>query len=255
MSIPNASPNQNPSLLPSASLRGARVALVGGGSGIGLAVARIAVAAGASVLLGGRTAAKLEAAAASLGPDVEWRTVDTADAVSAAAFFDGAGPIDALLTTAADYVVSSFRDGSEEEARSPFESKFWGQYRVARAALPTLSEGASVVLMSGAASVRPAGPAAPYVAANAAIEGLARGLAIELAPIRVNAIAPGTVDGSLWAGRPDAVREAAFRQFSEATALGRPGREEEIAAAVVHLFTNTYTTGSTLYVDGGYALR
>ncbi|ERK70150.1 hypothetical protein N136_03509, partial [Leifsonia aquatica ATCC 14665] len=80
-------------------------------------------------------------------------------------------------------------------------------------------------------------------------------LAVELAPVRVNAIAPGTIDGNLWAQRSAEVREAAFSGFSATTVLGRPGTEEEIADAVIHLFTSTYTTGSTLYVDGGYALR
>ena len=237
------------------TLRDRTVVLIGGGSGIGLAVARLVVADGARVVLGGRSRERLDGAVAELGPTATARTVDTSDEDSVADFFAGIDVVDALFTTAATYTVGSFRDLAVEDARSPFESKFWGQYRVVKAALPKLAPDAAVVLTSGAASVRPAGPAAPYVAANAAIEGLARGLAVELAPVRVTAIAPGTVDGNLWAGRPAEVREAAFAHIEREAVLGRPGTEGEIAAAVVHLFTNTYTTGSTLYVDGGYALR
>ena len=236
-------------------LAGRTVVLVGGGSGIGLAVARQAVTAGAHVHLGGRTEETLRRAAAALGKSATWGVVDTADEDSVTHFFEPVAAVDALLTTAASYTTGPFTTSTIEEARSPFESKFWGQYRVVHAALPLLSPDASVVLMSGAASVRPAGPAAAYVAANAAIEGLARGLAVELAPVRVNAVAPGTINGNLWAQRSAEVREAAFAGFSAATVLGRPGTEDEIADAVVHLFTSTYTTGSTLYVDGGYALR
>ncbi|GAB3575532.1 SDR family oxidoreductase [Leifsonia lichenia] len=236
-------------------LAGRTVVLIGGGSGIGLAVARQAVSAGAHVVLGGRTASTLERAAAELGDAATWGVVDTADDASVAAFFEPVDAVDALLTTAASYTTGPFTTSTIEEARSPFESKFWGQYRVVHAALPLLAPDASVVLMSGAASVRPAGPAAAYVAANAAIEGLARGLAVELAPVRVNAIAPGTVDGNLWSQRPAEVRDAAFSGFSASTVLRRTGTESEIADAVLHLFTSTYTTGSTLYVDGGYALR
>lgn len=229
--------------------------LIGGASGIGLEVARIVVEAGGSVLLGGRTPRRLEDAAAELGSAATTSVVDTGDDDSVSAFFAGIDRVDALFTTAASYTVGPFTTSTLDEARSPFESKFWGQYRVVKAALPVLAEDAAVVLMSGAASVRPAGPAAPYVAVNAAIEGLARGLAVELAPIRVNAIAPGTIDGHLWASRRAEQRDAAFAQFERDTVLGRTGTEREIAEAVVHLFTNTYTTGSTLYVDGGYALR
>ncbi|KXP00115.1 SDR family oxidoreductase [Tsukamurella pseudospumae] len=236
-------------------LRDRTVVLIGGGSGIGLAVARRVIADGARVVLGGRSRERLDGAVAELGPGATARAVDTADPASVEDFFADIDTVDALLTTAATYTVGSFKDLDPDAARSPFESKFWGQYRVVKAALPKFSADAAVVLVSGAASVRPAGPAAPYVAANAAIEGLARGLAVELAPVRVTAIAPGTVDGNLWAGRPDEARDAAFAHIRREAVLGRPGTEDEIAAAVVHLFTNTYTTGSTLYVDGGYALR
>ena len=136
-------------------LAGKTVVLIGGGTGIGLRVAQLAVDAGAQVVLGGRTASKLEAAAAQLGEAAHWFTVDTSDDDSVKAFFTNIPSVDALFTTAADYQVGSFREQSVEEAASPFTSKFWGQYRVVHAALDKLTPTASVVLMSGAASVRP----------------------------------------------------------------------------------------------------
>ncbi|KUJ70520.1 short-chain dehydrogenase [Streptomyces albus subsp. albus] len=236
-------------------LHGRTVVLIGGGSGIGLRVAHRVVAAGARVVLGGRTPARLEAAAAELGEAADWRAVDTGDTASLTAFFDGIARVDHLFTSAASYRVGPMRELSEEDAASPFDSKFWGQYHAVRLAAPKLASDGSVVLMSGAASARPAGPAPAYVACNAAIEGLGRGLAVELSPVRVNVVAPGTVDGHLWANRPDADRAAAFAQYRRDALLGRPGTEEEIAQAVVFLFTNGFTTGSTLYTDGGYTLR
>ncbi|WP_063729329.1 SDR family oxidoreductase [Streptomyces sp. RTd22] len=236
-------------------LRGRAVVLIGGGSGIGLRVARRVVDAGARVVLGGRTAARLESAAAELGEAATWRTVDTRDTDSLAAFFHGVERVDHLFTSAASYRVGPMRELSDEDAASPFDSKFWGQYHAVRAAAPKLAGDGSVVLMSGAASARPAGPAPAYVACNAAIEGLGRGLAVELAPVRVNAVAPGTVDGNLWANRPASDRDAAFAQYRRDALLGRPAAEDEIAQAVVFLFTNGFTTGSTLYTDGGYTLR
>ncbi|WP_418002529.1 SDR family oxidoreductase [Mycobacterium sp. PDNC021] len=231
------------------------VVLIGGGSGIGFAVAKLVVSGGGAVVLGGRRAGALEKAAAELGPSATWQVVDTADERAVEAVFARLDSVDAVFTTAATYITGSMRELSISDAASPFDSKFWGQYRVVKAALPVLTADASVVLMAGAASVRPAGAAPAYVAANAAIEGLARGLAVELAPVRVNAISPGTVDGNLWNQRPQAVRQAAFDHFVEASTRGRLVREDEIAAAVIHLFLNGATTGSTLYPDGGYSLR
>ncbi|WP_458320056.1 SDR family oxidoreductase [Mycolicibacterium brisbanense] len=231
------------------------VVLIGGGTGIGFAVAKLVVSGGGAVILGGRRADALAKAAAQLGPSATWHVVDTADDHSVEALFAQIDSVDGIFTTAATYITGSMRELSIGDAASPFVSKFWGQYRIVKAALPVLTADASIVLMAGAASVRPAGAAPAYVAANAAIEGLARGLAVELAPVRVNAISPGTVDGNLWNQRPPAVRQAAFDHFVNASTSGRLAREDEIAAAVVHLLLNSATTGSTLYPDGGYSLR
>ncbi|MCR6488000.1 SDR family oxidoreductase [Amycolatopsis sp. OK19-0408] len=235
------------------SLAGKHVVIIGGGSGIGLEVARRAAAAGASVHLGGRTAAKLSAAAEEVGGT--WQVVDSTDQGSLAAFFGALDRVDHLFTPGASYTVGPLRELSDSDAASPFVTKFWGQYHAVKHAVPKLAPDASIVLMSGAASVRPPGAAPAYVACNAAVEGLGRGLAVELAPVRVNVVAPGTIDGHLWAGRPAAVREASFAQYRADTLLHRVGQEAEVADAVLYLFGSTYTTGSTLYPDGGYALR
>ncbi|MEU8581958.1 SDR family oxidoreductase [Streptomyces abikoensis] len=181
--------------------------------------------------------------------------VDTTDQKSLATFFASVDRIDHLFTPAASYQVGPMRELTDAEAESPFISKFWGQYHAVKHATAKLTTHASVVLMSGAASVRPPGAAPAYVACNAAIEGLGRGLAVELAPIRVNVVSPGTIDGNLWAQRPADVRQASFAQYGRDALLKRPGTESEVADAVLFLFTNTFMTGSTLCLDGGYALR
>ncbi|UNO39209.1 SDR family oxidoreductase [Streptomyces sp. MST-110588] len=236
-------------------LAGRTVVIIGGGSGIGLEVARRAVAAGAAVVLGGRSRDKLAAAADELGPAASWRTVDNTDKESLAAFFAGLDRVDHLFTPAASYETGPMLELSDSAAESPFVSKFWGQYYAAKYAAPKLAADGSIVLMSGAASVRPAGVAPAYVACNAAIEGLGRGLAVELAPVRVNVVAPGMIDGNLWANRPAEVREPNAAKYRKDTLLDRLGTEGEVAESVLYLFTNGYTTGSTLYPDGGYALR
>jgi NAD(P)-dependent dehydrogenase (short-subunit alcohol dehydrogenase family) len=235
------------------SLAGKHVVIIGGGSGIGLEVARRSAAAGASVHLGGRTPEKLATAAKEVGGT--WQVVDSTGQESLAAFFGALDRVDHLFTPGASYTVGPLRELSDSDAASPFVTKFWGQYHAVKHAAPRLAPDASIVLMSGAASVRPPGAAPAYVACNAAVEGLGRGLAVELAPVRVNVVAPGTIDGNLWAGRPADVREASFAQYRGDTLLHRVGKESEVADAVLYLFGSTYTTGSTLYPDGGYALR
>jgi NAD(P)-dependent dehydrogenase (short-subunit alcohol dehydrogenase family) len=231
------------------------IVLIGGGSGIGLATARLVTAGGGSVILGGRTEARLADAARALGPRATWHVVDTSDQRSIDEFLDRVDIVHGLVTTAADYLTGPMAQLTVEEAATAFDSKFWGQYRVVKSALSRLAPDAAVVLVSGAASTRPAGAAPAYCAANAAIEGLARGLAVELAPVTVNAIAPGTIDGSLWGRRDPAVREVAFDGYRTAATIGRLATEDEVAHSVAYLLQSRITTGSTLFPDGGYTFR
>ena len=236
-------------------LQGETVVVIGGGSGIGLTVARLAIGEGARVVVGGRSADRLDAAVAQLGADARAFRVDTSDDGSIKAFFAQAGQFDHLLVTAATDTVVPIDDPVDDAARSPFESKFWGQYRAVRAALPSLSPTGSITLMAGAAGARPLKGGSAYAACNSAIEGLGRALAIELAPVRVNTVSPGTIDGSLWQGRPAEVRETVFAGWRDMALLKRTGTEAEVAEVILMLMTNRFMTGSTIYPDGGYALR
>lgn len=239
----------------SAVFRNKHVAIIGGSSGIGFSVAKRLAGEGARIVLGGRDLIRLQEASRELGPSVRAVQVDLEDKASIAAFFEAAGPLDHLFAPGASYRYGDLLEIADEVAESPFRSKFWGQYYAVKQALPQLSKDGSIVLMSGAAGARPLGTASAYAACNSAIEGLGRALALELAPIRVNVVSPGTIDSALWQRRPAELREAAYRGFAEATALGRVGHVEEVADAVVYLLGNTYTTGSVLYPDGGYTLR
>ena len=110
--------------------------------------------------------------------------------------------------------------------------------------------------MSGAYGTRPDSNGATYTACNKAIEGLAKALAVELAPIRVNAIAPGTIRTDFtWEGGDSEAREKAYRVYAEGCLLKRVGQANEVAESVIYLMSNTYTTGSVLFPDGGYTLR
>jgi NAD(P)-dependent dehydrogenase (short-subunit alcohol dehydrogenase family) len=139
-----------------------------------------------------------------------------------------------------------------------FDSKFWGPYQAAKAALPYLKSTGSITFYSGAYSQMPKTPGASVAASiNSAVEGLSRALAVELAPIRVNTITPGVVDTELFVnmGMDKIQCESFFKEVTASQAIKRPAQPEEIAIAALYLMTNTYSTANTLFVDGGLTFR
>jgi NAD(P)-dependent dehydrogenase (short-subunit alcohol dehydrogenase family) len=229
------------------ALTGSRVVVIGGSSGIGLAVALGAHAAGAEVTIGAR---RVEHIAAE-HPELSALTVDVTDADAVAAAFAAIGELDHLVCTAADGFPPGLLRATEEDVRALVESKFWGQYRCARAAAPSIRPGGSITFTSGIRSRRPVNGTGAFAVANSAVEGMARALAVELAPIRVNAIAPGTVDTPLFAAMPDDVRARRFEQMAAQTAIGRVGTADEVASVVLMLLANGFATGIVIDIDGG----
>ena len=229
-------------------------AVIGGTSGMGFGLAQRLVARGDRVLVGGRNPDRLAIAAERLGPLAIARQVDIEDRASLAAFFAGEGELAGLFTPGTSYRTASFRKADAETAESPFRAKFWGQYWAVHTALPHFARNAAIVLMSGAASVRPLGNPA-YSACNAAIEGLTRALAVELRPIRVNCLSPGTIDSDLWRNRDAAIREPVFDGWRALNLTGEVGTVDDAVGAALFLLDNGNMTGSTLYSDGGYTMR
>ena len=234
-------------------LEGKTAVFVGGSSGIGLASAQAVAAEGARVVIGGRSEPRLRAAAERIGGRVEAHTVDITDEASVARFFDAVGPLDHLVISAAGAAMGRFRDLDVAVARHFVDSKFWGPYVVARRAVPQIRGTGSITFFSGAAGSRATPGFSCGSAINAAIETLARTLAVELAPIRVNVISPGLIDTPVWESFvSSAERDALFTETAAKLPAGRIGRPEEVADAVLFLVRNEYTTGTTLFVDGGY---
>jgi NAD(P)-dependent dehydrogenase (short-subunit alcohol dehydrogenase family) len=237
------------------NLDGKRIVVIGGSSGIGLATATMAVCEGASVVIASRSSARLEKAAREIPGKVEVAAVDVRDESSVRHFFDHVGDFDHLTTPCAGVAGGNFLDLDLQAARKAFDSKFWGQYHAARYGAPRIRSGGSITLVSGSNSQRPLPQASVRAAVNSAVEGLARALAVELSPIRVNAVSPGPVDTPLHDHLPKERRDALFQAVAASLPVKRIGKAEEIAQTVLYLMTNGFTTGSTLYVDGGYTLR
>ena len=228
-------------------LAGKKVVVVGGSSGIGLATAEMAKAQGAEVIIASRSADKVKAAADKVG--AKGIVADVTNDESVVNLFKACGPVDHVVVSAAQLKSGPFKTVSMEDARSTLEGKLWGAWRVARAA--EIKAGGSLTLVSGFLSIRPRPNSAIVGAANGAIESLARALALELAPVRVNCVSPGIIDTPIRAGMPEAARKEMLAKIAGGLPVGRVGLGDDIAVQILAFMANGFATGAIVYVDGG----
>src|ERR1700693_5489334 len=229
------------------TLAGKKVVVVGGSSGIGLSTAELATREGAEGIIASRNADRLNEAASTLGP--KSRPTDVTSDQSVENLFRSCGPVDHVVVTAAQLRTGPFKTVSMEDVRATMESKFWGAWRVARAA--EIRAGGSLTLVSGFLSIRPRPATAIVGAANGAVETLARSLALELAPVRVNCVSPGIIDTPIRASMPEAARRDMLAKAAAALPVGRVGVGEDIARQILTFMTVGFATGSIVYLDGG----
>ena len=223
------------------------ILVVGGSSGIGLATAKAFAAAGAQVTIASRSAGKLKEAADAIGHGARAVELDTADNVAVETLLGGQ-TWDHVVVSAAKTPGGPVRQLGLDDAYAAMESKFWGAYRVARAA--KIRDGGSLTLVSGFLAVRPSATSVLQGAINAALLAAAM-LALEFSPIRVNAVSPGVIRTPLWNGMDEATRSAFFASAAGKLPAKRVGEAEDIANAVLYAAGTGFTTGSTITVDGG----
>jgi NAD(P)-dependent dehydrogenase (short-subunit alcohol dehydrogenase family) len=231
------------------------VAILGGSAGIGLATARLAAERGAKVTLGGRDQGRLDAAAVTVA-GASAIAVDAEDPASLADFFRATGPVDDLVITITRRGHRNSRDAGrlgEADLVSSFGGKAIATLRAVGEALAWLSEHGSITMTGGITAQSAFPGTAEPAAVNGAVEAAVGPLARELAPRRVNAVSPGVIVTEWWDSLGDH-RDETFQSFAERTPLGRNGRPEDVAAAILALIENEYITGVVLPVDGGLRL-
>jgi NAD(P)-dependent dehydrogenase (short-subunit alcohol dehydrogenase family) len=237
------------------ALHGKRVVILGGSSGIGLAVAQTAAKEGAALVIGSSSKVRIDQALAKLPKDAVGHVVDLADEPAVKALFAGLGAIDHLAFTAGDPLqLGPIAATDISAARNSFGVRFWGAYIAAKYGAANICPGGSIIFTSGLAGMRPRSGWTLASSICSAVEGLTRALAVELAPIRVNVVAPGMVKTPLWRNMNEADREGLFRQTAARLPIGHVGEAEEVAQAYVYLMQQTYGTGQVLTIDGGAAL-
>ena len=234
------------------SMTGQQIVVIGGTSGIGLAIAQQSEATGAHVNVASRRQASVDAAL-DLLKDAAGHVVDVLDPGSVTALFREVGPFDHLVYTAGE-PLSMMRIGDLDldRARSFFGARYFGALNAVHMGVPFLARGGSITLTSGTAAERPASGWALGASVCGAMNSLIRSLAVELAPIRVNAVAPGPVETTMFRRITPAGSEAEGR-FLSMIPMRRLGKPEEIAASIAFLLSDDagFITGQTLFVDGG----
>ena len=231
------------------SLKDARVLVLGGSSGIGLATAKAAAAAGANVTLASRSNDKVNAAAMEVGKGAVGVPIDTTNDTALEAFFSKQPEWDHIVVSVAAGRSAGLQDLSLQDAYGNMNAKFWTAYKTARFA--RIAPEGSLTLVSGFLSQRPNKDALLQGCINAALESLGRGLALALSPVRVNTVSPGLIDTPIRAAMPADKKKAMLDHAAATLPARRVGQADDVADAILMLMTNPFTTGSTLFIDGG----
>jgi NAD(P)-dependent dehydrogenase (short-subunit alcohol dehydrogenase family) len=229
----------------------AQAIVVGGTSGIGRVVAEQLAARGDSVVITGRDEERAAAVAAEIGDGVRGLALDLSKPAEIAAALVGVDRVDSLVIAAIERDDNTVRDYDVERAMRLATLKLVGYTEVIHVLAPRLANDAGIVLFGGLAKERPYPGSTTVTTVNGAIGSMVRTLAVELAPVRVNAIHPGIVgDSPAWSGKPAAILDALVTK----TPCGRLATMEDIAHAVLFLLDNQAVNGVNLDVDGGWLL-
>ena len=236
-------------------IHGQRVVVLGGTSGTGLATAKAAARLGAQVTVVSRRQVSVDRALADLPPGTCGRAADLTDTDQVRRLFDDLDSIDHLVFTAGEPLLLMSLDTLDlDKAREFFTLRYFSALWAVHAAMPHLRPGGSITLTAGIVSQRPGPDWAVVASVCGAVESLTRALAVELAPIRVNAVCPGIVRSPLWDPMPQASRDQMYRDTAASIPAGRVGEVGDIAQAYLFCLTQPFATGTVLTIDGGFAL-
>src|ERR1700716_395716 len=237
------------------SLQDKRVVVLGGSSGIGLAVAQQAAAEGARVVIVSSNAERVQKAVECISGEAQGQVVNVSDEGAIATFFARLGGFDHLVFTAGDTLQLNVLEATDlTKARHAFELRYWAALAAVKYASPHIRRDGSIVLTTGIAGRRPHKGWTVAASVCGTIEALTRALAVELAPIRVNAVSPGVVRTNLWQSMNADAREHLYESVGNSLPVGRVGEPYDIAQAYLFLMQEGFSTGQTVVVDGGTAL-
>jgi NAD(P)-dependent dehydrogenase (short-subunit alcohol dehydrogenase family) len=210
---------------------------------------------GAAVVVASSRRTSVDRALARLPKETEGYTLDLSNEEQVRDFFDHIGALDHLVFTAGESVqLSELRETNVEEARHFFHLRFWGAFMAAKYGSNNIRPGGSIVLTSGIVTRRPSKGWTIGAGIGGAVEALTRSLAVELAPIRVNAVCPGPVITEMWGSMSEEEQAAMSQRIGQRLPVGRAGEPNDVAQAYLYLMRGGFSTGQVLVVDGGTTL-
>lgn len=225
--------------------------IVGGTAGIGRAIAVALARRGESVVITGRNAERTSAIAGEIGLGVTGIALDLTRPLEIAAALAGLSQIDHLVLSAIERDQNTVRNYDVSRALSLVTMKLVGYTEVVHTLLPRMSAAASIVMMGGQAKNRPYPGSVTVTTVNGGVESMVRALAVELAPIRVNALHPGVVsDTDAWRDKPQVLEP-----MRAGTLTGRLATTEDVADATLFLLDNPAINGVNIDLEGGRLLR
>ncbi|KII85693.1 hypothetical protein PLICRDRAFT_701170 [Plicaturopsis crispa FD-325 SS-3] len=242
-------------------LAGKKIVVIGGSSGIGFGVAKAAYALGAHVTISSSNIQKIEAAVGrassvpSSGGTVQGVQLQGLDEASLSALFTKVGKFDHLIYTAADWgSLPNLFETPVEKMKDLFNVRFWGAIAAVKTAHPFLSQSGSITLTGGSVVTRPPKGFGITVSCSGALETLTRGLAVDLAPIRVNVVEAGAIRTEMWDNMPDGVLEKLAGEWANKSLVKRMGEVEDTTETYLYLMKADFVTGTNAVVDGGSLL-
>jgi len=229
------------------------IVIVGGSSGIGLATGLLAKQQGADVTLISRSAEKLSQASQQID-GVRTAIADFSDETEVNTAFANLPPIDHVYVAAGSFVGGSVLEGNMDDFHRAIDGRVWGSVHVVRAAVPKMNGNGSLTFTGGLSTDRPVAGAWATAVATAAAEQLARALAIELAPIRINAVSPGWTDTPMWTDIFGEDKQNILSSVAAQVLSKRLSTATEVAQAVIFLMSSGTVTGEVIHVDSGHRL-
>lgn len=237
------------------SLKGKKVVVLGGSSGLGLATAKAAAAEGANVVVVSSNAARVQKAVAELPGNGFGMQSDLSDEASIKRLFEEIGSLDHLVFTAGEsLLLSKINETEVATARGFFNLRYWGAFMAVKYAAARISAGGSIVLTGGIVSARPNAGWSVGASICAAMDGFTRAMAVELAPIRVNLVSPGVIRTNLWSSMAETDLDAFYNQVAATLPVHHVGEAEQVAQTYIYLMKQPFATGQILVTDGGAVL-
>jgi len=226
------------------------VLVVGGARALGRRISERLADAGANVIIAARNLEKAAQVAEAL-PRATALQVDITDEASVRTAAASVDEIDHIVTLASSYHDVPIAEIDPDSVAESLKAKVIGPMLLAKHFGARIASGGSMVMFSGLVAWKPGPRYTVLGVTNGAVSFLAAHLAYEMAPIRVNAIAPGVIDSGVWDDLPAAERQSLFDQTTQSVLAGRVGTNDEVADALLWLLSAGFVTGETVHIDGG----